>query len=89
MAIKSRRIRCVGHVARMKARENAYRILVQKCEGRKGQDSKNECCTDTGWAAFILLQGRHFCTNGEMLCLAEQLSSSQEGLCSRLGHDHT
>jgi hypothetical protein len=32
--IKSRRIRCVGHVARMGETRNAYRILVGKPEGK-------------------------------------------------------
>jgi hypothetical protein len=33
--IKSRRMRWAGHVARMGAKRNAYRILVGKPEGRK------------------------------------------------------
>jgi hypothetical protein len=33
--IKSRRIRWAGHVARMGARRNSYRILVGKPEGRR------------------------------------------------------
>jgi hypothetical protein len=33
--IKSRRIRWVGHVARMGETRNAYRILVGKPEGKK------------------------------------------------------
>jgi hypothetical protein len=33
--IKSRRMRWAGHVARMGARRNAYRILVGKPEGRR------------------------------------------------------
>jgi hypothetical protein len=33
--IKSRRMRCVGHVARMVAKRNAYRILVGKPEGKR------------------------------------------------------
>jgi hypothetical protein len=33
--IKSRRMRWVGHVARMRERRNAYRILVGKPEGRR------------------------------------------------------
>jgi hypothetical protein len=33
--IKSSRIRWAGHVAGMGARRNAYRILVEKPEGRR------------------------------------------------------
>jgi hypothetical protein len=32
--IKSRRIRCAGHVARMEDKRNAYRLLVGKLEGK-------------------------------------------------------
>jgi hypothetical protein len=32
--IKSRRMRCAGHVARMGVKRNAYRILVGKPEGK-------------------------------------------------------
>jgi len=34
LAIKSRRMRWAGHVARMGERRNAYRVLVGKPEGR-------------------------------------------------------
>jgi hypothetical protein len=33
--IKSRRMRCIGHVARMGEKRNAYRILVRKPEGKR------------------------------------------------------
>jgi hypothetical protein len=33
--IKSRRMRCVGHVARMAEKRNAYSILVGKPEGKR------------------------------------------------------
>jgi hypothetical protein len=33
--IKSRRMRCAGHVARMGEKRNAYRILVGKPEGKR------------------------------------------------------
>jgi hypothetical protein len=33
--IKSRRIRWVGHVARMGGKRNAYRLLVGKAEGNR------------------------------------------------------
>jgi hypothetical protein len=33
--IKSRRIRCAGHVARMGEERSAYRILVGRPEGRR------------------------------------------------------
>ena len=32
--IKQRRLKCAGHVARMRERERAYRVLVEKLEGR-------------------------------------------------------
>jgi hypothetical protein len=34
-AIKSRRMRCAGHAARMGERRNAYRIFVGKPEGKR------------------------------------------------------
>jgi hypothetical protein len=34
-AIKSRRMRCAGHVARMGGKRGAYRILVGRPEGRR------------------------------------------------------
>jgi len=33
--IKSRRMRCVGHVARMGERRGVYRVLVGKPEGKR------------------------------------------------------
>jgi len=33
--IKSRRMRCVGHVTRMRARRGVYRVLVRKLEGKR------------------------------------------------------
>jgi hypothetical protein len=33
--IKSRRMRCVGHVARIGEKRNAYRLLVGKPEGKR------------------------------------------------------
>jgi hypothetical protein len=33
--IKSRRMKCAGHVVRMGEKMNAYRILVGKPEGKK------------------------------------------------------
>jgi hypothetical protein len=33
--IKSRRMRCTGHVAGMREERNAYRILVGKPEGKR------------------------------------------------------
>jgi hypothetical protein len=33
--IKSRRMRWVGHVARMREKRNAYRLLVEKPEGKR------------------------------------------------------
>jgi hypothetical protein len=33
--IKSRRVRWIGHVARMREKRNAYRILVGKPEGKR------------------------------------------------------
>jgi hypothetical protein len=33
--IKSRRMRCAGHVARMGEKRNAYRIFVGKPEGKR------------------------------------------------------
>jgi hypothetical protein len=33
--IKSRRMRCSGHIARMGEKRNAYRIFVRKPEGKR------------------------------------------------------
>jgi len=33
--IKSRRMRCVGHVACMQEMRNAYTIFARKCEGKR------------------------------------------------------
>jgi hypothetical protein len=33
--MKSRRVRCAGHVARMGEKRNGYRLLVGKAEGRR------------------------------------------------------
>jgi hypothetical protein len=33
--IKSRRMRCAGHVARMREKRNAYSVLVGKPEGKR------------------------------------------------------
>ena len=33
--LKSRRLRCVGHVARMEESRNVYRVLVGKPEGKR------------------------------------------------------
>jgi hypothetical protein len=37
--IKSRRMRWAGHVARMGEKKNAYRILVEKPEGKRPLDN--------------------------------------------------
>jgi hypothetical protein len=33
--IRQRRIRCIGHVARMEQKRSTYRILVGKLEGKR------------------------------------------------------
>jgi hypothetical protein len=38
--IKSRRMRCEGHVARIGEKKNAYRILVGKPEGKRPKESR-------------------------------------------------
>jgi hypothetical protein len=55
--IKARRMRWVGHVARMGEKRNAYRLLVGKPEGRKplGRprrrwvDNIRMCLVELGW----------------------------------------
>jgi hypothetical protein len=55
--IKSRRMRWAGHVARMGEKRNAYRILVEKPEGRrllersicKWEDNIKMDLRETGW----------------------------------------
>jgi hypothetical protein len=55
--IKSRRMRWAGHVARMREKRNAYRILVGKPEGKKPlgtprrrwEDNIKIDLRETGW----------------------------------------
>jgi hypothetical protein len=55
--IKSRRMRCVGNVARMGEKRNAYRLLVGKPEGktplgrprRRWVDNIRLDCGEVGW----------------------------------------
>jgi hypothetical protein len=51
--IKARRMGCVGHVARMGQKRNAYRLLVGKPEGRRPRrrwlDSIRMDLVDVGW----------------------------------------
>jgi hypothetical protein len=67
--IKSRRMRWVGHVARMGAKRNAYRILVGKPEGkrplgrprRRWEDNFKMNLRERGWGGMEwidLAQGR-------------------------------
>ena len=43
--IKSRRMRRVGHVARMGERRGVYRIVVGKPEGKRLRKNTNKKCT--------------------------------------------
>jgi hypothetical protein len=55
--IKSRRMRCAGHVSRIGERRNSYRILVGKPEGkripgrskRRWVDNNKMDLRDIGW----------------------------------------
>jgi hypothetical protein len=42
--IKSRRMRWAGHVARMGAKRNAYRILMGKSEGKRPLEKPRRSC---------------------------------------------
>jgi hypothetical protein len=44
--IKSRRMRCAGHVARMGEKSNTYRILVGKPEGKRPLGRTRRRCVD-------------------------------------------
>jgi hypothetical protein len=44
--IKSRRMRLAGHVARMREKRNAYRILVGKLEGKRPLGRSRRRCVD-------------------------------------------
>jgi hypothetical protein len=46
--IKSRRMRWAGHVARMREKRNAYRLLVEKPEGKRSLGRRR-----SRWAANI------------------------------------
>jgi hypothetical protein len=58
--IKSRRLRCAGHVARMETKRNAYRILMGKPEGkrplgrpiRRWVDNIKIDLRETGWGGM-------------------------------------
>jgi hypothetical protein len=58
--IKSRRMRWAGHVARMREKRNAYRILVGKPEGRRPlgkprrrwEDNIRINLRETGWGGM-------------------------------------
>jgi hypothetical protein len=61
--IKSRKMRWVGHVARMREKRNAYRLLVGKPEGKRplGMDNTRMDLLETGWGSVDwigLAQGR-------------------------------
>jgi len=45
-AIKSRRMRCPGHVARMGERRGVYRVLVEKPEGKRPLGRPRRRCED-------------------------------------------
>jgi hypothetical protein len=57
--IKSRRMRWAGHVARMREKRNAYRLLVRKPEGKRPLGRPRHGCVDnikmdileTGWGS--------------------------------------
>jgi hypothetical protein len=69
--MKSRRMRWVGHVARMRERRNAYRLLVGKPEGkrplgrprRRWLDNIRIDLVELGWGLVWLEIG----TGGELL----------------------
>jgi hypothetical protein len=44
--MKSRRMKCAGHVARMREKRIAYRILVGKPEGKRLLDRSRRKCAD-------------------------------------------
>jgi hypothetical protein len=58
--IKTRRMRCAGHVARMQENRNAYRILEGKPEGkrplgrprRRWEDNIKMGLKETGWGGM-------------------------------------
>jgi hypothetical protein len=58
--IKSRRMRWAGHVARMREKRNAYRILVGKPEGkrplgrhrRRWEDNSRTDLREVGWGGM-------------------------------------
>jgi hypothetical protein len=63
--IKARRMRCAEHVARMRAKRNAYKILVGKPEGKRPQgrpkfrwvdNFKMDLRDRTGWYGLMWLR---------------------------------
>jgi hypothetical protein len=74
-AIKSRRMRWAGHVARMGATKNAYRILVGKPEGkrplgrprRRWVDNIKMDLEEIGWDVGLLGRGIRIGTSGGLL----------------------
>jgi hypothetical protein len=73
--IKSRRMRWVGHVARMEERRGAYRSLVERPEGRRPlgtprhrwEDNINMDLQDVGWGAWTGLIWLRIGTGGGLL----------------------
>jgi hypothetical protein len=73
--IKSRRMRWAGHVARMGAKRNAYRILVGKPEGKRPLGRPRRRCVDNikmdfreiGWDGMIGLIWLRIGTSGGLL----------------------
>jgi hypothetical protein len=51
--IKVRRMRWVGHVARMGEKRNAYRLLVRKPEGRRPLGRPRHRCFDNVRMDFV------------------------------------
>jgi hypothetical protein len=61
--IKSRRMKCAGHVARMGEKRNAYRISVGNSEGKRSLERPRHRCVDNikmdlreiGWDGIDLI----------------------------------
>ena len=67
ISLKSRRLRCAGHTARMEQSRNAYRILVGKPEGKRSLGRPRR-----RWEDNIKMDLREVgCDPGEWIDLAE------------------
>jgi hypothetical protein len=65
MIIKSRRMGCAGHIARMGKMKNAYEILVGKCEWKRSPWRTRNTCDDNIRKEEAKIYGLDSCASGQ------------------------